>query len=277
VLATARPVVAVTREALSRHDALLAAAGLTCYVALGAVPLLALSGRIVSLLIGSHDVTQSGAAAARYLPRHLDLAPAARAVAAGATRLPWGGAVAALVIVSLLSEGVVRVLARFCPPVTRRRLALRGRICTVVLIALTVLAVLLIATVGRPLLQHDFGSGVGPRLFGIWLAFVIGWVAGAILLTAVYRTFPPQRLRWSSALIGGGVAASWLSGQSLGYVLVLRFVGGGIGRAYAGSSVAGTVAAILFLTYLQAVVFVLGFLLSEAVDTVRDRPCASSA
>lgn len=270
-------VVAEVRRGLREHDPLLAAAGLTAYLALGAVPLLALAGRISTWLVGGGEVRATGQAAARYLPSHLDLAQAAQTLASGAAQLSWGAAIAAIVVASLLSERIVRTLARFSPASTRRRLALRGRVCTVVLVAVVTVGVLFLVLAGRPLLLHDFGNGTGSRLFGIWLAFVVGWFPGSALLTVVYRFFAPAPLRWGSAAVGATVAASWLTGQSLGYVLVLRFVGRGIGSAYGGSAVAGTVAAMLFLIYLQAVVFVLGCLLAVAIEATRNRPCASSA
>lgn len=268
--ARAVAVAARLRALLREHDLPLAAAGLTFYGALGVVPLVLVSGRCASALVGAARVRDTGAAAARYLPDGLTVADGSRRLAAAAAGLGWEGLLLALVVVSLAAEGLARSLSRLYP--APRRPAWRARLLALPLCVLGIVTAVLAAVGARPLLDTSFGTGWGARLFGGWLAFVIGWAWASAALTVLYRSFPAQTLPWRSVAAGAGAAGSWVVGQALGYVFVLRGVGSGVSAAFGGLSTAGTVAALLFLLYLENLVVLAGYALATALSLTRRQP-----
>lgn len=240
---------------------MLVAAAMTAYALIGLVPLLAIGVRVSAALVGRGAVADAASSLAGYLAGPLPLDEGVRAVAAGAARASWWTVLLALLPVSLYAEGTVRALERFSRARETRSRTLRGRLLTVPAVLIAALAVVLAVTLLRPLIDGPFGTGRPARLLGILVAFVVLWAGFTALLAFIYRLGATTPVRPPALLAAAAAAGSWLAGQSLGYVLVLRLVGD-VGRPYGGAVIAGTVGAVTFLLYLDHVVVLLGYLLA---------------
>ncbi len=257
-------VVGNTRAQLRDRDVLLYAAGLTFFAALGLVPLLLIGVRVSTLLLGADAVRETGDALARFTPSRLGVSDALRSFSDNGARVGWLSVLVALLPASLYSEGLVRSFDRFEPADERRAQSVRGRTLTALLIAVVGLGAVVLAGVGRPLATTSFGTGVAPRLLGILVAFVIAWIGFTALLCLLYRVFPRRRLPAGPLVLGAAATGSWLAGQTLGFLLVLRLATG-VGTAYGGSVVAGTAATVLFLLYLDNIALLGGYALTRAI------------
>ena len=247
-----------------RSDAMVVAAALTCYAALGLVPLLAIGVRVSAACFGADAVLTTAHELAGFLPGPLHLDVQVVDFARSASRAPWWTVLVALVPVSLYAEGTVRSLERFSRAPERRSRTLRGRALTPVFVVLATSFVVVSVGPLRPLLHNPFGHGLGARLLGIFVAFNVLYFAvfGSLLL--VYRLFATTPLRRGPLTLAAFVAASWISGQTLGYVLAIRFISG-FANAFGGYAPAGEFAALLFLIYLQHLIFVFGYVLALAL------------
>ncbi|GGL94160.1 YhjD/YihY/BrkB family envelope integrity protein [Nakamurella endophytica] len=248
------------RRLARRSDMMVVAAALTCYSAFGLVPLLAIGVQLTAAVLGPDRMTQTADGLARFLPGPLGLDADVAAFARQAVAAPWWTVLVALLPISLYAEGIVRSLERFSRARERWPRALRGRALTPLLTVAVVLIVLVLAGPVRPLLD-GFGTGTGARLLGTFVAFNLLFVAVFGILLLVYRLFASTRLRAGPLVWGAFVAASWISGQAIGYTVAVRLIGG-FAHAFGGYAPAATVAAISFLVYLEHLVFLLGYLLA---------------
>lgn len=239
-------------------------AALTCYAVLGLVPLLAIGVCVAAGCFGGDAVVATADSVAVFLrsPLHLDVQ--AVAFARTAATAPWWTAAVALVPVSLYAEGTVRSLERFSRAPERWSRTLRGRALTPVFVLISTLYVVLLVGVIRPLLSEPFGRGIGARLLGMFVAFLLLFVAAFGALLLIYRFFASTPLRLGPLTVAAFAAGSWIAGQTLGYLGALRAVSG-YAHAFGGYAPAGIVAALAFFIYLQHVVFVLGYLLALAL------------
>jgi membrane protein len=253
--------VAGVRERAQRSDLLLVAAGLTCYAVLGLIPVLAVGIRVAAALVGSGHVVASGRELARFVPGPLGIDRGIMALCRGAAVMSWLAALGAVLPASIYAEGIVRALERFSRARERRSRTIRGRALTVPLMLVAGCAVVLLATVLHPLLTNPFGTGAGARLLGIFVGFLIMWAGATALLCLIYRLFASTPVSPLPLWLGAAAAGSWLAGQTLGYVLVLRYISG-FAHAYGGVAAPGAAAAIVFLLYLDDVVVLLGYLLA---------------
>jgi membrane protein len=263
-----RAVVPALRARARRSDAMVVAAALTCYAAFGVVPLLAIGTRVASWCFGAEDVLHTARDLAAFLhgPLHLDREVVAFARAAAAA--PWWTTLVAVIPVSLYAEGTVRSLQRFSRAPERVSRTVRGRALTPVFVVLATLFVVVTVGLLRPLLEDPFGTGLGPRLLGILVAFNVLFFAvfGSLLL--VYRLFASTSLRRGPLAVAAFAAASWIAGQTLGYLLVVRLASG-FANAFGGYAAAAEVAALSFLIYLQHLILVWGYLLALTLHEER--------
>jgi hypothetical protein len=249
------------RARAERSDMFVVAAALTCYSAIGLVPLFAIGSRVAAGVLGPAKVLATAQGIARYIhgPLHLDRATVA--FARTVTAAPWWTVLVSLLPVSLYAEGTVRCLERFSSGPKGRSRALRGRLLTPLYAGAAVAIILLVTGPVRPLFFNPFGTGGGARVLGALVAFFISWAVGTCLLSAIYRLFGTTPLRPLPLLLAAGFASAWLTCQTLSYTVVIRLIGG-FARAYGGYAPAGAVAAITFLVYLDQLVVVLGYLLA---------------
>jgi membrane protein len=249
------------RRRSARSDLMVVAAAMTAYAAIGLVALLAVAFRFTSALLGADEVRSLAADLAAYVPGPLGIDRAIVDIAAGASTMSWWAVLGAVLPVSLYAEGTVRCLERFSVARDTASRTLRGRLLTVPILVVAALGVAIAATVLRPLIEASFGTGTGPRLLGVFLAFIVLWPGITAVLCLVYRLFTSTAVRPVPLLVGAAAAGSWLAGQSLGYVLTLRYVSR-FAAPYGGYAVAGAVAALTFLLYLNHIVVLLGFLVT---------------
>lgn len=251
------------------------ASAMTAYAAIGLIALLAVATRLAAALLGPDGVRSMAGDLARYVPGPLGLDHAVRELTDGAVGMSWWAVLSAVLPISLYCEGTVRCLERFVRRDERGAKTLRGRLLAVPIVLVASLAVIIAATVLRPLIEGTFGTGTGPRLLGVFVTFVVLWPGLTAVLCLVYRLFPSTTLRPVPLLVGAAAAGSWLAGQTLGYVLTLRFVSR-FAAPYGGYVVAGAVAALVFLLYLNHVVVLLGYLLALELDGAADRSAAGA-
>jgi membrane protein len=242
---------------------------LTFYAAIGLIPLFLIGLRLTSLLVGPAAVRQTGDALAHYTPSRLGVGDAIRTLGEVGGRVGWSSVLAALLPASLYADGLTRVLHRYAPEGMRNTRPWRSRLYTVVLVGVVTCGVVVLTGFLRPLLVDPFGTGAGARFLGILVAFVFGWVGFIAVLTLIYRVFGGGHASLPAVVWAAAATGSWLSGQTLGFLLVLRLATG-VGTAYGGSVVAGAASTVLFLLYLDNVVLIGGYALALAVEDVRD-------
>lgn len=244
-----------------RSDLMLVAAGLTFYAVVGLIPLLAIGIRIAAALLGHDAVLDTATSLAGFVPGRLGVDDAIRDLAAGAATASWWSAAVAILPASLYAEGTVRALERFSRAPERRSRTLRGRVLTLPLMLVAAGAIALGTTILRPLLDNPFGTGTGPRLLGILVAFCVLCAGATGVLALVYRLFAATAVAPGPLLLSAGAAGSWLAGQTLGYVLSIRLLDR-LDTAYGGVAWAAAIAAAAFLLYLNHVVVLLGYTLA---------------
>lgn len=252
------------------HDLALYAAGVTFYAAIGVVPLLLLTVYLAGLIVGPETVRGLAGDLATRLPRNLGAQAAAEALTDSGTRLNVGAAVASLVPASLYAEGLVRAFDRLSVRGDRGRRTLRGRMGSLVLVVVSPL-LLIIGLAATSGLSGTLGTGLGGRLLGIYLAFLVGWVTISVLLVLAYRGLAPER-PYPLALAWGALGtASMLSGTSLGYVLFLG-IEIPLGEAYGGSTALAAGAVSLLWLYLLHAMVLLGYVVTLRLSARRGHP-----
>jgi membrane protein len=124
-------------------------------------------------------------------------------------------------------------------------------------------------------LPERLGDGVTGQALGIYLTFWVGWALATALLVVLYRLFAARTLRWAAIVWASLAAGSFLTGMSLGWVLVLRF-GLTVGRAFGGSELVGHIVLLtIYLLFVQ-VTILMGYLLARSIDHLLSAQVARS-
>ncbi len=255
---------------LRGHDVALYAAGVTFYAAIGLVPMLLLALWLAGLVAGEESVAAMARELASHLPTNLGAERAATGLADTGSRLGPGPALAALVPATLYGEGLVRAFDRLSVRGDEGRRSLRGRLGSLVIVAFS--PVLLLAGLSiTNWLSGALGDGLGPRLLGIYLAFLVGWVSLSVLLMFAYRGLAPQRPGLRALLWGALGTASVLSGFSLGWVLFLG-IRLPLARAFGGSVPLAALAVSLFWLWLLHLIVLLGYVVTLQLAARRGHP-----
>jgi hypothetical protein len=63
------------------------------------------------------------------------------------------------------------------------------------------------------------GDGLGGQLLGVYVAFLVGWVAVTAVLLYAYRALASERPGTRALLWGASSTGSFVAGTSLGWVL----------------------------------------------------------
>lgn len=252
------------------HDVALYAAGVTFYAAVGAVPLLLIALFLAGLAVGQDTVLVLAEELAALLPMNLGAQGAARSLARAGSELQPLAALAALVPASLYGEGLVRAFDRLSVRGECGRRSLRGRLGSLVLVAVSPVLLLagLAATSG---LTRLLGTGTGPRLLGVYLAFLVGWLSISLLLALAYRALAPERPGRRALAWGALATGSVLSGTCLGYVLFLG-IRLPIGEAYGGSVPLAAAAVSGLWLYLLHVIVLVGYVTTLCLAARRGHP-----
>lgn len=246
-------------RALRDHDLALYAAGLTFYAAIAVVPLLLIAVFLTALLVGDDTVTALGGRLAGYAPENLGLAAALEWLAAVGPNLGIASVLAALLPATTYGEGLARAFDRVAEREARAP-GLLGRLRSLLVLPALPLVVTL-GLGGVAVLPDLLGSGTGARVLGVYATFWIGWVSSSALVALVYRTFSEDRLPARALFWGTASTGSFLTGMSLGWVLILE-LGVQVGQAYGGSiPIATAVLASLYL-FLVQVVLLVGYVLT---------------
>lgn len=262
----------VVRDTVRRSrdfDLALIAAGLTLYAGIAVVPLLLFGLYGAGLLLGADRVAELVTQLSRFSPRAFGARDLLQTIGVVGPQLGVPALIASVVTASTYGEGVLRAFAtideRQDDEATERpSKTVRGRLLVIPYLAvfpLVTAAGLLVVSV----LPRNLGSGLGGQLLGVYLTFWAGWLSASALLIVLYKVFSGVTLRWSATVWGALAAGSFMSGMSLGWVLLLRF-GVTVGRAYGGSDQIGRVVLLaIYLLFVQ-VTLLLGYLLTRSID-----------
>ncbi len=263
----AREVVRATRG----HDLALYAAGVTFYAVVGVVPLLLLSLFLAGQVAGEQTVRDLADGLTALLPDELGAREAARFLSESGTAMPPLGALAALVPASLYGEGLVRAFDRLSESPGRRR-SLRGRLGSVAVVAASPVLLLAGLAAARGL-TSALGDGLGSRLLGVYLAFVVGWLTISPVLLFAYRALSPETCSLRALLWGAFGTGSMLSGTCLGFVLFLS-LGIDLGGAYGGNLGLATAAATVGWLFVLHVVVLVGYVTTLCLQARGGHPRA---
>lgn len=258
---------------LRGHDLVLYAAGLTFYASIAVVPLLLIAVFLTGLLVGDDTVTALGGRLADYVPENLGLAGALEWLSSVGPDLGLGAVLAALLPATTYGEGLARAFDRLGDREARAA-GLLGRLRSLLLLPALPLVVTL-GLGGVAVLPGALGTGNGARALGVYATFWIGWVSSSALVALVYRTFSEDRLPVKALFWGTVSTGSFLTGMSLGWVLILE-LGVQVGQAYGGSvPIATAVLASLYL-FLVQIVLLVGYVLTLRLARVsRGAPAGS--
>jgi len=256
-----RRTLAGLRRDLGEHDVVLYSGALTFYAIISVVPLVLVSLWVVGLVLGEQAVRDLGDRLAGTAPETLGFADQLRSITRIGTGLGTASLVAALVAGTTYGEGFIRVFDRLYRGVDRPRKALRGRLLS--LLALAVFPLFVGAgLVAAAALTGYFGAGTGSALLGAFLAFCMGWVATPAMVGLLYRLFAPVRHPWRPLLWGSAATGSFLTGMSEGWLLLLGLEVD-LGRAYGGSAEVAGAAAFAAWLFLVHYTLVVGLLLTR--------------
>ena len=242
-------------ERLRDEDVVLSAAGLAFYALVSVAPLVVLSLRLATLLVGDDAVRRAGDELARLAPGKLGIDKAFTSVAEAGTGIGFTAALIALWPASAYGAGLVRAFDRLTGA-DRQAPGLRGRLLS--LVVLGVLPVFVLATLGLVALAPRFlGRGVLPTIGG-WL---LGVTAAFAMLTAfhalVYRVFAPKRPNPRRLLEGAVTAAAGVTLLSLAYAAYLQLAAD-FGSRYITSGLAAVVLLAVWL-YLANGLLLVGY------------------
>jgi membrane protein len=263
---------AEVRAQLHGHDVLLAAAGLTFYAAVAALPLVLVSIRLVALLLGERRVDAIGAELTGMLPDRLGASSVGRDLVRAGAHLPWLAALASLVPASLYGEGLRRAYSRLSPrsPTPGAVDAWRSRLLTLVLLAVLPL-MLLVAVLVTSAIAWIRSGGLWQHALGAYLAFDTAWVVVSVPLAVGYRVFAPERPRLRALVWGAGATGSMIAGFLVGFVIFLGLPID-IGAAYGGFRAFARLVAVGGWLLVLHVIALVGYALTLRLDARGGRP-----
>ena len=266
--ALARDVAVATRG----HDMALIAAGVTFYATVGVVPLLLLALFLAGKLMGADMVEDLAGSLAGLLPDELGAREAARFLATAGTSMSPFAALGALLPASLYGEGLVRAFDRFSSR-DGRRLSARGRIGSLVVVAMSPLLLLGGLSAARALTQV-LGDGLVDRLLGVYFAFLVLWLTISPVLAYAYRALSADRPGRRALVWGAAGTGSFLAGTCLGFVLFLS-LGIDLGGAYGGATHLATAAACVGWLFVLHVIVLVGYVTTLVLEEREGHPLAA--
>ena len=250
----------------------LIAAGVTFYATVGVVPLLLLALFLAGKLMGADMVEDLAGSLAGLLPDELGAREAARFLATAGTSMSPFAALGALLPASLYGEGLVRAFDRFSSR-DGRRLSARGRIGSLVVVAMSPLLLLGGLSAARGLTQV-LGDGLVDRLLGVYFAFLVLWLTISPVLAYAYRALSADRPGRRALVWGAAGTGSFLAGTCLGFVLFLS-LGIDLGGAYGGATHLATAAACVGWLFVLHVIVLVGYVTTLVLEEREGHPLAA--
>jgi len=269
--AARRLAVDATRETwrdLHGHDLTLYSAALTFYAIIAVIPLLLVAVWVLGVVLGPESVQRLSDRMIGVTPSALGFAGQVRSLTRVGTELGGLSLIAAIITGTTYGEGFVRVFERLYRGVDRPHKAFRGRLLSLPPLAAFPLFVGAGLTTAAALTRY-LGKGTGSVLLGAFLAFCIGWGATTVGVALLYRIFGPIRHRPAALWLGAAAAASFLTGMSEGWLLLLSLPLD-LGRAYGGSRTVAGAAAFAAWLFLVHFTLVAGLLLTRRLSHLLD-------
>lgn len=236
---------------------------MTFYAGIAVVPSLIVATWMLSLVVGDAPIARYAERLANVLPDQLGAPDLARALVEAGAQLGPLTALVAVIPASLYGEGLRRAFGNLRSSDAERGAAWRGRARVLPLFALAPALVLLVLAVTPCSLSCS--ARVRPRArLGIYLAFLVDWVAVSIPLTYVYRV-APSALSWRSATWGAFITGSMISGFVQGFVLLLALPLD-IGRPFGGFRPVAAMAVVGLWMALLHILVLVGYQLTAGID-----------
>ncbi|GAA4346084.1 YhjD/YihY/BrkB family envelope integrity protein [Angustibacter luteus] len=257
-----------TTAALRGHDLMLYSAGVTFYAAIALVPGLLIAARLLAAVLGRDALSRFADSLSDALPSELGADQVAgRALRLGAG-IGWTAVLVSLLPATVYGEGLRRAYVALADA-RDRLVGWRGRLAVLpLLVAAPVLLLAVLAV--TPLLSELFGEGLGGRVLGVYLALNVDWLVVALPLAWTFRVVAPDRLPWTTCVVGGLCVGAFVSGFLQGFVLFLSLPLD-LGAPFGGeSAVGGAIAVLLWLWVLHLVVLV-GWVATRQAHLLRHR------
>ncbi|WP_461021831.1 YhjD/YihY/BrkB family envelope integrity protein [Thalassiella azotivora] len=249
----------MTASALHGHDLLLVAAGLTFYAGVAATPLLLLSARLASALVGESRIEELAGALGEALPSALGADRLAPDLVLAAAEVSWLVVAVSVLPASLYGEGLRRAYLVVAPPTDGRETLTgwRGRLATLPLLAVAPLLLLAVLAV-TPLVAELFSRGVGGGVLGVYVALNVDWLVVSAALVWSFRVVAAREVPWRLALGGGLATGAFVAGFLQGFVLFLSLPID-LGAPFGGATAVGAVTAVGLWVWLLHVVVLTGY------------------
>lgn len=257
---------------LRGYDLTLYSAALTFYAIIAVIPLLLVAVWVLGVVVGPDSVRQLSGRLTGVAPSALGFAGELKALTSVGTELGGVSLAAAVITGTTYGEGFVRVFERLYRDVDRPHKALRGRLLSLPPLVAFPLFVGAGLTVAAALTRY-FGKGTGSVLLGAFLAFCIGWAASTLGVVLLYRLFGPVPHGTAALWLGSAAAASFLTGMSEGWLLLLSLPVD-LGRAYGGSRTVAGAAAFAAWLFLVHFTLIVGLLLTRRLSSLIAEPSA---
>ena len=254
------------------HDMALIAAGVTFYATVGVVPLLLLSLFLAGRIMGPDMVQDLAHGLAGLLPDELGAREAAWFLSSAGTSMSPLAALAALLPASLYGEGLVRAFDRFSEH-DGRRLSARGRVGSLVVVAMSPVLLLGGLSAARGLTQV-LGDSLLDRVLGIYFAFLVLWLTISPVLAFAYSALSTDRPGRRALLWGAAGTGSFLAGTCLGFVLFLS-LGIDLGGAYGGATHLATAVASVGWLFVLHVIVLVGYVTTLVLEARAGHPLAA--
>jgi membrane protein len=243
----------------TKDDTFILAAGLAFYALVSVVPLTIVVLWVTGLLVGDEEVHRAADTIARLAPRNFGADRALIRVAELGTALGVVAIISALWPASSYGAGLRRAFVRMSR--SKRREPMQGFRGRGLLLLVLIPAFVLGSLAGAVVVTGIFREGVDPSVAWL-LGLPLGFLAVAVSTMVIYRVFPVEPPDWSSNLRAALFVASGVTLLALLLALIVG-LGADFEAHYAASSLAGLVLLSVWL-FLSNILLLVGYRLARS-------------
>jgi membrane protein len=239
---------------ITTDDTLILAAGLAFYALVSVVPLTIVVLWLTGLLVGDDEVHRVAETIARLAPRNFGADRALIRVAELGTTLGVVALLSALWPATSYGAGLRRAFVRMST--SRRRESMQGLRGRGLLVLVLTPVFVLGSLAGAVVVTGIFRQGVDPSLAWL-LGLPVGFLAVAASTVVIYGVFPVEPPTWPSDLRAALIVASGVTLLALLLALIVG-LGADFEKHYAVSSLAGLVLLAVWL-FLSNILLLVGY------------------